>query len=225
MKPDFIEWTGIALIVLILVILCIAGCNEVATKKPYTLDEHIPKDSNEALAMVIYRNALFGGDYDKQVLENNFVLAKQKAAATLAAEKSFALLSVICAIGMVASIFCIVLGVKTWGFAGLIACGAGLGLAWAGIKYSGVLGIGGLVIAAVGAAYACYAIITELIQHKTALMEVVAGIEAAKAGDTVASQLGTISIVTTVKDIIKSTQSFVQSPTTTKLVDTIREKL
>jgi hypothetical protein len=185
----------------------VGGCNE-AIKKPYAIDEYVPKDANEATAMTIYRNALFAGELAAQK-------AKDAAAATLAAEKQFAWLSVACTVGMVASIFCIVLGVKVWGIAGLIACGAGLGLAWAGVRYSAYLGIGGLVISVLAAAYAAYSIITELVQHKTALKEVVTGVQNALRDTS----------TRTGEQAIKEEQKAVQSPTTTALVDTIRAEL
>lgn len=173
------------IITIILFSLLLAGCEQRLTKEEWMKTWPAPTTIGQAQAMA--------------TLETELLLAKAKVSSLESLDK----FKIMCAIGAVASIFAIALGVKSIGAAGLIACLGGFVLAFAGSEYAKWVGVVGLVMGVAAGVYATYIIIV-------AIKQVVTGNEKFK-----------IDVDNSVVAKFKEAQKKIQNSSTAKIVGKI----
>lgn len=142
-----------------LAVLFTFGCQERLTRDQWLKRLPPPKTYKEAAAMAHLQTEL---KVTEQKIKNMAIMDKVKIG---------------CVIGAMASIAAIVLGtsgIKTFGIAGLIACMAGMALAYLNTEYPKWLALGGLLIALPAGGYAIF------VQVR-AMKEVVGNVEEIKS--------------------------------------------
>ena len=176
-------------------ILLFGGCNE-ANSKPYD-------EPNKPVTELTHEEIVTTFDYKDAAAE------LQAKIDTLKYVSWFQKLALI---GIAGSIFACFIGLAKWGVPALVTCLLCFGIGTALNEYWELIGFVCLGLGVVVCGVAIYVHRREFFATKTALKEVVVGVEAAKT-------------TTDIKNLIVDNQKAAQSPATTSLVDRIREAL
>lgn len=189
MKDCYLWLFVLFLFLFICLCMIVSGCAAEQKKAP------IPDTIEEGKVMVLVETA------------RTEAKAKYDSMATMDKVK------VACLIGFCLSIAIIALKQRVIGTAGLLSCGGGFCLAYAGTEYAKYLGIAGLVVSLLGIFYACFII-------WRALTQVVKGGEEFKKRIPVLQQ---VNATKTFDDAHREAQK--KTPATTKLVKSIKKNL
>ena len=191
----WIIWVGVLLTLFIIALCFTGGCNE-AIKKPYD-------EPNKPVIELTHEEIVTTFDYKDAAAE------LQAKIDTLKYVSWFQKLALI---GIAGSIFACFIGLAKWGVPALVTCLLCFGIGTALNEYWELIGFVCLGLGVVVCGVAIYVHRREFFATKTALKEVVVGVEAAKT-------------TTDIKNLIVDNQKAAQSAATTSLVDRIREAL
>lgn len=212
---------------LIVIILMLAGCNESNKKEPrYTEAECIrlfkPKDANEADAIAILRTRTLDAETASEI-------AKGEAKAKIEARKAMERVKLGCLLLLGGSVLALIIGpnktIKAVGAAGLITAAVIFGVASASERYQKEIASIGLVMLIAGGGFALlffvYTAVQKFIKDR-AFREVVGGGQEWKRLEK-DSRPATVTLFRKIQGAKK--EGGVQSKSTQKLVDKVKEKL